>query len=88
MIRLLILVFWSFVANFLFCEFGENVTSHFNELNDIIGQGEWYSLPINIQQMLPTIMVITQKQIILRGFGGIVLTREAFKTVRSFSTNQ
>lgn len=76
-----ILMFWSFAANFLFCEFGENVTRKFNELNYIICQIEWYLLPIDIQRMLPFIMMTTQKQIILQGFGGVQLTREAFKTV-------
>lgn len=80
-VSVFILMFWSFAANFLFCEFGENVTRRFNELDKTICQSEWYLLSIEIQRMLPTIIMITQKEIILQGFGGVDLTREAFKRV-------
>lgn len=83
-VSIFILMFWSFAANFLFCEFGEQVTRKFNQLNDIICQSEWYLLPNDIQRMLPTIMMTTRKGIILQGFGGVELTREAFKTVSFF----
>lgn len=81
MVTLSILIFWSFVANFLFCEFGENVTSHFNELHNTLCQTEWNLYPIDIQRLLPIIMMSTRKEIILEGFGGVQLTRQAFETV-------
>lgn len=86
MIRPIILMFWSIVANFLFCEFGESLTSQCNELNDVICQSEWYLLPVDLQRMLPTIMLTTQKPNILQGFGGVSLTREAFKAVRYYTS--
>lgn len=75
-------MFWSFAANFLFCEFDENVTSSFNELNGVICQSEWYSFPNDIQRMPPIIMMTSRKTNILQSFGGVALTREVFKTVR------
>lgn len=87
MMSLSILIFWTFVTNFVFCEFGEHVTSHFNELNNIICQAEWYSLPINIQRMIPTIMMTTKRQIIVQGFGGVALTRKSFQIVSPVSNS-
>lgn len=81
MIKPIILIFWSLVANFLFCEFGESVTSQCNELNDALCQCEWYLFPIDLQRMFPIIMLTAQKPNILKGFGGVSLTREAFKNV-------
>lgn len=85
MVKPLILMFWSFVQVFMFCDFGENVTGGFEELNDAISENDWYTFPIGIQRMFPIIMISIQKTVILRGFGNIPCTREAFKKVSFFS---
>lgn len=84
MVKPLILMFWSFVQVFMFCDFGENVTGGFEELNDAILENDWYTFPIGIQRMFPIIMISIQKTVILHGFGNIPCTREAFKKVSFF----
>lgn len=49
MVKPLILMFWSFVQVFMFCDFGENVTGGFEALNDAILENDWYTFPIEIQ---------------------------------------
>lgn len=84
MVKPLILMFWSFVQVFMFCDFGRSVTDGFEALNDVILDSEWYLFPIEIQHMFPIIMISVQKGVALRGFGNIPCTREAFKNVRLF----
>lgn len=76
------LIFWSFTYIFLFCNFGENVTSKFLAIDHAINECDWYLFPYDVQRMLPTIMMSTQKPLILCGFANVVCTREAFKRVR------
>lgn len=76
------LIFWSFALVFLFCNVGESVTTQFNSIHRTIYECDWYLYPNNLQRILPTIMVSTQKPVILRSFGNVDCTREAFKSVR------
>lgn len=84
MIEPSILMLWSFIQILMFCELGENVTSGFSALCDTIYFGDWYFYPMKIQRMLPTIMIVTEKPVELRGFGNIPCTREALRKVSVF----
>lgn len=81
MIKPLILCFWSFVQVYMFCDFGENVTNGFASLNETIFACNWYTSSTEIQKMVIVIMISMQKTMIIRGFGNIPSTREAFKKV-------
>lgn len=86
LIRPITLAFWSFVNILFFCEFGKMVTGNFQDLDDIIFQWDWNSFPIEVQRMLPTILISTQKPIVLCGIANIVCDRESFKKVRILAT--
>lgn len=81
LIEPLCLIFWSVVLILFFCDFGENVTTKFLAIDRSICACEWYLFPHQVQQMLPTIMMSTQKPVIFQGFGNVICAREAFKTV-------
>lgn len=68
---------------FIYCEFGERVTSEFNELDDMIGQLNWYLCPLEIQRILPFVIKNTQKPIVIQAFRQFFCTREEFKAVSS-----
>ena len=76
--------FWSFAFMYLFCEFGERVSNGFDELNDAIYQSDWYTLPLHIKRMLPTVILAAQQPIGIRIFGSIRCSRETFKKVKVF----
>lgn len=78
---LIVQLIWSYVIFFLYCEFGERVTNEFLELDNVVCQWEWYLLPLNVQRMLPNILLITQTPVILNGFGEFFCTRDAFRRV-------
>lgn len=80
-LRFMVLLLWTNLTIFIFCECGQRVTNKFTEVNDIICQLNWYLFSIEIQRMMPNIMMITQRPVILRGFGNCYCTREAFKNV-------
>lgn len=72
---------WSLDLEFIICEFGERASDGFDKLCDETCQLDWYSYPIKVQQMLPDIMIGTQKPVLIRGFGNIQCTRSAFNRV-------
>lgn len=87
LIRPLTIIFWSFVSIFLTCDFGERVSNRFDVIDDVLCQFEWYDLPLEVQKMLPIIMMSTQQTVVFKGFGNILLLREVFRQV-SAKTSQ
>lgn len=81
LIRPLTIIFWSFVSIFLTCDFGERVSNRFDVIDDVLCQFEWYDLPLEVQKMLPIIMMSTQQTVVFKGFGNIWLLREVFRQV-------
>lgn len=74
-------MFWSFAFIFIFCYFGQSIRGQFNQLNDVIYEFEWYLYPVEIQRMIPTILIATQNTPSLKGFGNVNCTHETFKKV-------
>lgn len=66
---------------FFYCYFGDNVTTQFEHLHILIYQWNWITLPIEIQKLLPTVMLITGKPVYLKGVANIRCTKEVFKRV-------
>lgn len=79
---------WSFVSVFVVCEFGQKVCDAFFEIDDEICQLDWYLFSIEIQKILLTLMINTQKPVSLGVFGNITCDREDFKKVRKFANNR
>lgn len=75
-----IMMFFSFIQMFIFCNFGEFVNEGFQKLSDTLYCCDWYCLPYDIRRMMPIVMIATQKPV-LRGSGDIPCSREAFSEV-------
>lgn len=73
----------SFVLIFIYCEFGERVNIGCEEIYDVICQLNWYSYPIEMQRMIPNILIATEQSVIVKGFGNCSCTRESLKKVCS-----
>lgn len=82
------LIFWSFCAIYLICEFGENIFNRFDEIDSILYQCEWYKLPIEMKRLLTIILMSIQQPIVIQGFGNISLRRIMFKKVSTRSINR
>lgn len=65
----------------MFCDLGESVSNGFDALDEAVCSGNWYTFPIEIQRILPTILLATQKPVLLRGFGNIPCLRETYRKV-------
>ncbi|XP_055309036.1 uncharacterized protein LOC129572943 [Sitodiplosis mosellana] len=66
---------------FIYCYFGDEVTSRFNGIEMKNYLCNWYLLPLPLQKCLPIIILSTHKSIFLRGFGSTSCTRESFTKV-------
>lgn len=73
--------FWGAFLVFATCECSERFDSSLSEVTDMIGQLEWYLLPIEAQKMLPILLMYTQKPLTIKFFGNIDCSREQFKKV-------
>lgn len=82
MIRILFLMFWSFVIIFVICEFGELVTNQFDMFNMKLDQCKWYKFPIKMQRIFVIVTVNAQQPVIIQGFANVVCARQTFKSVR------
>lgn len=72
---------WAFAFVYIICEFGQRVSNAYIEIEDEIGQLDWYLLSMEIQKILPTLMIVTQKTVGLDVFGNISADREDFQKV-------
>lgn len=75
------IVLLTFAIIFSVCECGERVTHQSNTFNYELSQCDWYLMPIEVQRLLVVFMAYTQQPLLLRGYGNIVCTRDAFKSV-------
>lgn len=66
---------------FLFCHSGTQVTERFHGIGEEVYGLTWYVLPLNLQQDIPVIIALSNKEIYLRGLGGYHYTNETFKKV-------
>lgn len=74
-------VVWSFVAIFIFCQFGEMVIDRFEKFHSELWQCDWYACPGEIQRMYLMFMVNAQQPAVIKGYANILCTREMFKKV-------
>lgn len=65
----------------IFCNFGDNVTTEFDHINETIYYFDWQSLPLELKKYLPLMMLLAQKPIYMRGLGRVQCTREMFGKV-------
>lgn len=74
-------LFWAFTLVSLSCELSARMSNEFDEIAVRIYQFKWYLFPIEMRQMLPTIMLSAQQWVGFSCFGSIPCDRETFKKV-------
>lgn len=79
--KLCVLIFWTFLQIFIFCDTSEYVSSHFREL-DMYYLCDWYAFPPVVQRMMPIIIVNTNKRVVINSYGNVLCTRQTFQNVR------
>lgn len=63
------------------CVGGQYLTDKFSEIGNAVEQIDWYLLPIQIQRVLPAIIMFSQEPIIIKFFGNLACSREQLKKV-------
>lgn len=72
---------YSFGFLCIVCEIGQNGCDAVNAFDISIGQIDWYSYPIEMQEMLPTIINMAQKPVEFKWFGSMAVDRETVKKI-------
>lgn len=75
------MVCYAFGTLFVACELGQRASNAFDEINDVIGQFDWYLFPDELKKILPIIMQFAQRPVDVEFFGSISCSREVFKRV-------
>lgn len=80
-LRTLMLAFATLIPFFLFCYFGGNITTRFEDIDNATYQLQWYNLPLDMQKDLLPLIALSQKRIYMRGYGNTRSTQSVFKKV-------
>lgn len=77
-------LFFSLILLLASCENGTRISSSFEYINDEINRFDWYLLSVEMQRILPVIMINAQESIGLECFGSFLCDRNTFKSVRFY----
>lgn len=66
---------------FVICYFGDEVTSHFDSINDAAYQCEWHSFNSKMQKHLQIMICTAQKAVYIGHFGQVHCTRGIYASV-------
>lgn len=72
---------------FNICEVGQRWSDSFNQIFDMINQFDWYLCPIEIQRILPTLIIVGQQSVDLIMTGSTSANRTTFKRVNPSLVN-
>lgn len=75
------IVFYSICVLFATCELDERLSIAYDQMDAEIAQFDWYLFPIEVQQLLPIVIMNAQQPIVLACFGSISVNRETLKKV-------
>lgn len=68
------------------CELSERIVNAFGELSGVIDQCDWHLYPVEIQKLLPFLIMNTSKPIAIEYFGSLTCSRSSFKKVSRAKT--
>lgn len=74
-----------FGSVFLGCEVGQRFSNLFEDINDQLDRLNWYQFPLNVQQILPIILINAQEEVVIGYFGIITATRVQCQKVNAIS---
>lgn len=75
--------YFVFFILFAACELGERLGNIGIVFDNELVQSDWYLFPMDIQKMLPMMIINTQKPFVAKCFGSVACTRRQFKKVNS-----
>lgn len=74
-----------FLLGFVICNFGENVTSHYSDLNNEIYNLSWHLCSLKMQHSVKIMMFNAQQPIYIEGFPKLRCTHETYTKVSYLS---
>lgn len=75
------LIVWTFGLTLVTYEGGYRVANQFDQFGFVFGQCGWQKLPNKMRQMYLTFLWEIQQPKNIKGYGGIMITRETFERV-------
>lgn len=81
LITAVFLISWSLAIMFVICELGQRLTLKFEQFSDALYQCDWYSFPIEMQEMYVIMLMNAQQPVIIKGFANTLCARESFVKV-------
>lgn len=69
------------VSTFIYCYAGEQLTTEYASIDIWIYQMSWYLIEIEMRKKVPTMLLVAQREVRLKGFAGINCSLVFFKNV-------
>lgn len=76
-----------YVTTFIFCYFGEKITTAFANIHDSMYQCDWSSFPIKIRKYMPTMLIIANQPVCMKGFANFNCTLTTYQKVTYIFTH-
>lgn len=73
--------FWALTLVMFACEAGQRTSNEADEIDDAFSQIDWYLLPVEVQRILPIMIIYMKEPIAVEFFGTLSCSREQFKKV-------
>lgn len=73
---------WSFGLMFVSCELAGQMSYEFDDIDYIIGQFNWYLFRLEVQKVLPIIIINAHEEVAFECYGSAMCNRETFKKVQ------
>lgn len=78
---MVVMILESIAAFGFTCEVGQMSANQYYDISDDIDNLNWYKYPLEVQKMMPFIILAAQKELAIQCFGSILCLRESFKSV-------
>lgn len=79
--QIFVILFAALCFVFVFCFFGEEVSNHFQFIEDALYQCDWDGLSLDLQKNMPIAIILAQRPVYIGNFGAVHCTRETFQKV-------
>lgn len=71
----------AYTGLFLFCYYGDQVTSAFEDLHDFIYLSNWHYFPLELQRYMPIILMVAHEMVYMHVFAEVHCTLQTFEEV-------
>lgn len=83
-LRVMMILSSGYVVTFIFCYFGQKVTSAYEMIHDSMYLSDWNSYSMEIRKYMPIMLMLAKKPVWMQGFANSHCTLKTFQKVKQY----